>query len=195
LIDLINCLGLGAGFSAAWWRSQHNRHHAMPQRINHDVELFNTLPLLAFSKQIMKDPKSDVNFFLKHQSKLFMLVAGLIVFSFWRLYLAPRYALRKREYLDLIFCVLHFFVPFSFIPIHIYLLGAIVGGNYLIFNFALSHTHLPVAEEPKHWIEYCLTHTVDIEPSWWCDWFMGYLNYQIVSGLLSIKFAAWAVSD
>ena len=25
--------GLGCGMSGSWWRSQHNRHHAMPQKL------------------------------------------------------------------------------------------------------------------------------------------------------------------
>jgi len=36
--------GFGCGMSGSWWRSQHNRHHAMPQKLDHDVDL-NTLPL------------------------------------------------------------------------------------------------------------------------------------------------------
>jgi hypothetical protein len=50
----------------------------------------------------------------------------------------------------------------------------------MMSQFAMSHSHLEVADEPKHWVEYCLLHTVDVEPSWWCNWVMGYLNYQIV---------------
>jgi fatty acid desaturase len=36
-----------------------------------------------------------------------------------------------------------------------------------------------VTNEPLHWVEYALLHTVDVQHSWWCDWWMGYLNYQI----------------
>lgn len=50
---------------------------------------------------------------------------------------------------------------------------------YLFGNFALSHTHLPVTTEPTHWVEYGLLHTADVEQRPWCDWWMGYLNYQI----------------
>jgi fatty acid desaturase len=50
---------------------------------------------------------------------------------------------------------------------------------YLFGNFSLSHTHLPVTSEPTHWVEYSLVHTADIRPSLLCDWWMGYLNYQI----------------
>lgn len=50
---------------------------------------------------------------------------------------------------------------------------------YLFLNFTLSHTHLPVTTEPTHWVEYSLLHTADVEQTPWCDWWMGYLNYQI----------------
>ena len=43
--------GLGCGMSASYWRNQHNKHHASPQKINHDVDL-DTLPLVAFHKNI-----------------------------------------------------------------------------------------------------------------------------------------------
>jgi predicted heme/steroid binding protein len=39
--------GIGCGMSGAWWRNQHNKHHATPQKLKHDVDL-DTLPLVAF---------------------------------------------------------------------------------------------------------------------------------------------------
>ena len=39
--------------SGSWWRNQHNKHHAMPQKIGHDVDL-NTLPLVAFTEKVSK---------------------------------------------------------------------------------------------------------------------------------------------
>jgi hypothetical protein len=40
--------GIGCGMSGAWWRNQHNKHHATPQKLKHDVDL-DTLPLIAFN--------------------------------------------------------------------------------------------------------------------------------------------------
>jgi len=165
---------------AAWWRSQHNRHHAMPQRLNHDVDL-QTLPLIAFNSKILQNLAKDANFFIRNQTKLFMLIDGLLVFAFWRFYLCPRYAFKKRCYLDIVFVIVHFYMVFSFTTIPLYVFAMFIQGNYMLLNFALSHTHLPVTTKTQHWIVYCLGHTVDIEPVWWCDWLMGYLNYQIVS--------------
>lgn len=42
--------GLGCGMSGAWWRNQHNKHHATPQKMKHDVDL-DTLPLVAFHER------------------------------------------------------------------------------------------------------------------------------------------------
>ncbi len=50
---------------------------------------------------------------------------------------------------------------------------------FLGINFALSHSHLEVADQPTHWIEYSLTHTANIKSSPFVDYFMGYLNFQI----------------
>jgi len=74
----------------------------MPQRVQHDVDL-QTLPLLAFNKEIVKDSKDGKSFFVQHQSKLFFLVDTFLVCLFWRLYLCPRYALKKGAYTDLFF--------------------------------------------------------------------------------------------
>ena len=69
-----------------------------------------------------------------------------------------------------------FVYPMGVIP---YLLSFWLMTVYMLGNFSLSHTHLPLAEGQLHWVEYAFLHTTDIEPSWWCDWWMGYLNYQV----------------
>jgi acyl-CoA 6-desaturase (Delta-6 desaturase) len=43
--------GVGCGMSGSWWRVQHNKHHSMPQKLGHDVDL-NTLPLVAFTEKV-----------------------------------------------------------------------------------------------------------------------------------------------
>lgn len=46
-------------------------------------------------------------------------------------------------------------------------------------TFSLNHTFLPVTAEPTHWLEYSHIHIANFELAPWCDWAMGYLNYQI----------------
>merc|ERR1719247_645526 len=48
--------GVGCGMSAAWWRNQHNKHHATPQKLQHDVDL-DTLPLVAFHAEVAAGQK------------------------------------------------------------------------------------------------------------------------------------------
>jgi len=74
---------------------------------------------------------------------------------------------------------LHYIVGIYFFGFTNYMLGAWLTTIWLLGTFTLSHSHLPVTTENLHWVEYSLLHTVNIEPSWWCDWVMGYLNYQI----------------
>eukprot|EP00615_Pteridomonas_danica_P004963 CAMPEP_0114336340 /NCGR_PEP_ID=MMETSP0101-20121206/5641_1 /TAXON_ID=38822 ORGANISM="Pteridomonas danica, Strain PT" /NCGR_SAMPLE_ID=MMETSP0101 /ASSEMBLY_ACC=CAM_ASM_000211 /LENGTH=233 /DNA_ID=CAMNT_0001468229 /DNA_START=91 /DNA_END=789 /DNA_ORIENTATION=+ len=49
--------GVGCGMSGAWWRNQHNKHHATPQKLKHDVDL-DTLPLVAFNERIAEKARS-----------------------------------------------------------------------------------------------------------------------------------------
>jgi len=163
--------------SSSWWSSQHNRHHAMPQRLKHDVDL-ETLPLLAFNSKVVKDPKNGKGFFVQHQSILFLLIDTLLVSVMWKLYLHPRYILQKGTYLQLVFMGLHYAMAYQMGFLY-YFLSLWFASIYIFGNFALSHTHLPVTNGPVHWVEYALLHTMDVSPTFWCDWWMAYLNYQI----------------
>merc|ERR1711871_514498 len=93
--------GIGCGMSGAWWRNQHNKHHATPQKLQHDVDL-DTLPLVAFHAKIAARARSPlVKLWLRLQCYLFIPVSCLLVASGWQLYLHPRHALRtkrKREF-------------------------------------------------------------------------------------------------
>jgi len=166
--------------SGSWWRYQHNKHHAMPQRIHHDVDM-HSMPLFAFNTKVVETDGWRVNFLVRYQKYLFPILGTFLVVAVWKFFLNPRYAWRKKLYIDMFFMSLHYAaIIYLQISLIYYFIGVWVGSFYMISQFSLNHTHLPVAEEPKHWVEYCLSHTADIEPSWWCDWLMGYLNYQIV---------------
>jgi fatty acid desaturase 2 (delta-6 desaturase) len=138
--------GFGPGMSAVWWSSQHNRHHAMPQRLEHDVDL-ETLPLLAFNKRVVKSNRVDEGkgFFIQNQAVLFLLLDCFLVAWFWKLYLHPRYAIKKRAWTDLAFMGLHYYVVASQLGSVWMYMGAVwLSGIYIFGNFSLSHTHLPV---------------------------------------------------
>lgn len=102
-----------------------------------------------------------------------------IVGLYWKLYAHPKTAIHKRKWSDLAFMALHYFVFLQVCGLPTYLLLHWIQYAYYFGNFALSHTHLPVTKDRLHWVEYALNHTTNIHPSWWCNWWMGYLNLQI----------------
>lgn len=169
--------GLGDGMASKWWSSQHNRHHAMPQRLKHDVDL-ETLPLIAFNKGVVRHKKQGTGFFIQHQSTLFLLIDTLLVATMWKVYLHPRYVIQRGTYIQLLFMGLHYLFAYN-VGFVTYLVSVWLASIYIFGNFSLSHTHLPITEKPTHWVEYSLTHTMDITPGWMVDWWMAYLNYQI----------------
>ncbi|CAL8112295.1 unnamed protein product [Orchesella dallaii] len=137
------------GNSGTMWRRRHNVHHAMPQRIGRDIDLDN-LPVLLINIKLMDDPNHANHLFYRYQGSGGNLCNSNLLFV----------------------CILNWVLA----------LGKFtncIAISYLFFNFGLSHTHLPVTDKPTHWVEHGLVHTADVDQRPWCDWWMGYLNYQI----------------
>jgi fatty acid desaturase len=181
--------GVGCGMSAGWWRSQHNRHHATPQKLQHDVDL-DTLPLVAFNSAIAARTKSPViRTWLRLQAALFIPVSCVLVALGWQFYLHPRYVIRKREYAEGASMLLRYYLAFGVVlaeyswahSIALYLTYNAFAAAYIFTNFALSHTHLPVSRpgDYLHWVEYASSHTTNITSGPICNWWMAYLNFQI----------------
>ena len=154
--------GVGCGMSGAWWRNQHNKHHATPQKLQHDVDL-DTLPLVAFHAKIAARARSPlVKLWLRLQCYLFIPVSCLLVALGWQLYLHPRHALRTKRKRELACMALRYVLLFGVVlrgmdhPVWAYLAYNQVAASYIFTNFSLSHTHLPVteADEFVHWVEY-----------------------------------------
>lgn len=59
-------IGLFIGLSGTRWRRQHNRHHAMPQRLKHDVDL-DTMPLLAHNPKVLNKSEQGIGFMIRNQ--------------------------------------------------------------------------------------------------------------------------------
>jgi len=181
--------GCGCGMSAAWWRSQHNKHHATPQKLQHDVDL-DTLPLVAFHSTIASQARSPVlKAWLRAQAVLFVPLSCLLVAFGWQVFLHPRHALRTKRgfegfsmaarYAVLFLCV---FKNLSWpSAIGAYVLYDQIASSYIFTNFSLSHTHLPVsgADDYLHWVEYAAKHTTNIAAGPICNWWMANLNFQI----------------
>jgi len=183
--------GVGCGMSAAWWRNQHNKHHATPQKLKHDVDL-DTLPLLAFhAKVAAKARGAFAKQWLKLQCYLFIPLSCLLVASGWQLYLHPRHSFRTKRYRELAMVGLRFVLLFGVVFKDLTWLQALgaynlynqIAASYIFTNFSLSHTHLPVSEADDylHWVEYAAKHTTNIESGYFdvVDWWMANLNFQI----------------
>ncbi len=183
--------GFGCGMSGAWWRIQHNKHHAAPQKLQHDVDL-DTLPLVAFNAVIAKLGRKSpfMRVWLPLQHYLFPVVTCSLVALFWQLYLHPRHMVRTKRVTEMVAVAARYlFVAFlgSQAGLSVgqtvltYLAYQFFGAGYIFVNFALSHTHLPVsqADEHAHWLEYSSKYTIDITPNVFTNWWMAYLNFQI----------------
>jgi len=182
--------GVGCGMSAGWWRSQHNRHHAAPQKLKHDADL-DTLPLVAFNAACTKGVRSPaLRKWLQAQAYLFMPMTCFLVVLGWQLFLHPRYMLRTSQWTEMVALLVRYCFVSSLVPVYgaswtavlgSYLLVQQIAGSYIFTNFALSHTHLDVTQpnEHVHWCEYASVHTTNLSNHWFVNWWMAYLNFQI----------------
>ena len=183
--------GLGCGMSGSWWRSQHNRHHAMPQKLGHDVDL-DTLPLVAFTSKVVKRIGFSQKIWIRLQAFLFPLITTLLVALGWQFYLHPRHVLRKKEMSEAVVLILRYVLWSLFVTPHfglaqstmIYLLYTWAGANYIFLNFAVSHTHFPTVPKDDtdvDWVRYSSDYTMNVSPGplYFISWWMSYLNFQI----------------
>lgn len=176
----------------------HNKHHATPQKIGHDLDL-DTTPLAAFFDTACEDnrPRPFLKNWLRFQAWTFLpITSGMFVMAMWLLFLHPREVLRKGLW-ERGFWMLSAHVVRTALISHVTgwsvassyaALWACfwVSGVYLFGHFSLSHTHLPVVdrEEHKTWVHYAVEHTADINPdNPLINWIMGYLNCQVLHHL------------
>jgi hypothetical protein len=176
----------------------HNKHHAAPQKIGHDIDL-DTAPLVAFHNNAMENKKHNalIKLWLKYQAYSFLPVtSGLLVMPFWAFYLHPRKVIRDKNVGQALFILsghavrVLLFMRFghtNFFSAALYHLIAIwLTGIYLFGQFSLSHTFTPTIDknENPNWVRYAIEHTVDISPNnKLVGWIMGYLNNQVIHHL------------
>jgi len=183
--------GLGCGMSGSWWRAQHNKHHSMPQKLGHDVDL-NTLPLVAFTNKVVKKMGKVGRWWIKNQALLFPLITTLLVALGWQFFLHPRHVVRVKNVPEMFSMGIRYVLWTIFVTpkfgllgsTGIYLLYTWVGANYIFINFALSHTHLPVVAKDDvevDWVRFASDYTINISPGpfGFVNWWMGYLNFQV----------------
>jgi len=90
-------MGFGGGVSSSVWNSMHQKHHATPQKIKHDIDL-DTTPLVAFFNRAFEENtngKAAARFmnrwWMRFQAWTFLpIVNGVLVHLFWTYYLHPK---------------------------------------------------------------------------------------------------------
>jgi len=191
-------IGFGLSSSASMWNNMHQKHHATPQKIKHDLDI-DTVPLVAFYNTAVQNAKSQTHSksWFQWQALTFIPVtSGGVVMLFWLFYLHPRQVIRKGLVFEGV-CMLasHIVKTWLIMQTTGWGLGTAyaafwftrwVAGMYLFGNFSLSHTHCDVVgeHEYKNWVEFAVHHTVDITPgNFMVDWWMGYLNCQVIHHL------------
>uniref|UniRef100_A0A6C0JH73 Fatty acid desaturase domain-containing protein n=1 Tax=viral metagenome TaxID=1070528 RepID=A0A6C0JH73_9ZZZZ len=180
------------------WNNMHNKHHATPQKIGHDIDL-DTAPLVAFYDSSSENNQMSQmkKLWLKYQAYTFLpLTSGLLVMPFWSFYLHPKKVFRDKNIKQALYilaghvvriCLFLKIMPMSLFNACLYHFMAIwISGIYLFGHFSLSHTFTPTIDknENPNWVRYAIEHTVDISPNnRFVGWFMGYLNNQVIHHL------------
>jgi fatty acid desaturase len=183
--------GVGCGMSGGWWRNQHNKHHSMPQKLGHDVDL-QTLPLLAFTEKVVKKAGMPQKLWIRIQAFMFPLLTCFLVASGWQFFLHPRYMVRTQKWGEVATLLVRYVLWYSaFVPLFgvlgackLYFVYNTIAADYIFTNFAVSHTHLPtVAKDDTKvdWVQYAAIHTMNCKPGPFnfVNWWMSYLNFQI----------------
>jgi fatty acid desaturase/cytochrome b involved in lipid metabolism len=173
-------MGFGGGVSASVWNSMHNKHHATPQKIKHDIDLDTTPAVAFFNTAFEKNtngPKSAKfmnRLWMRLQAWTFLpLVNGIFVHLFWTYYLHPRKVLglgpvttsvkdklQNVKWLEAVSMSLsHVVIPtifmtysnYSFLTSYFLLMICNFWNFiYLFGHFSLSHTFTDVIPEDKH---------------------------------------------
>lgn len=173
-------MGFGGGVSSSVWNSMHQKHHATPQKVKHDIDL-DTTPFVAFFDRAFEDNTNGKvtarfmnRWWMRLQAWTFLpVVNGILVHLFWTYYLHPKKvfnrlcAAKTREvYLETAFEAICMSASHIVMPIVFYTGGATGGGLlwcyfllmivnfwnfiYLFGHFSLSHTFTGVIPEDKH---------------------------------------------
>lgn len=137
--------------SGSWWRSQHNKHHAMPQKLGHDVDL-NTLPLVAFTEKVVKKIGMPLKSWLALQAFMFPTITTLLVALGWQYFLHIKHIIRTRNIGEGVSIIVRHIIWTMIVTQHFGLQQSVllflaynwISANYIFINFAVSHTHLDV---------------------------------------------------
>lgn len=163
------------GGSSNWWTSKHNRHHLLPNVLDHDPDI-HTDPLFVWSKMM----KGGV--WNKLQAFYFPILGPPLGIVFMNI-LVVRYSIRHREWTTLA-CILGFSAVWMayFGPLHMFLMR-IGQGLWFQWVVAVNHfaeeVHDKATAESLNWVQLVADTTSNVTGNWFMNWFTGHLNYQI----------------
>ncbi|CAL8112317.1 unnamed protein product [Orchesella dallaii] len=164
------------GHSAIFWRRYHSLHHAQTSRLKHDLD-FEHLPVVLLNINVIDDPKKDQNIVLRHP---LLLAPVALLFQTWKLQFweTGTHLVKHRIPSEILAIGIYYFFAWH-VGILPWIVCTAMTMSHFGFTTSLNHSYLPITTKPTHWVEQALVHTVNIEQSWWCDWWMFYLNFQI----------------
>ena len=167
------------GGSARWWRNRHNKHHAMPNSIEHDGDL-RTTPFFAWDDILVKKVPT---FLLRIQHILFIPMLVLYVPVFF--ITTKLFVFRKKYWDEMGLIFIHFLLSSLFYNNFFdfalfYFIGFAIQGVYLGVMFGLNHYALPrVNDDSTDWVEWQLVST--------CNWGVKSTFAQYASGFLNLQ--------
>ncbi|MGI8769673.1 MAG: fatty acid desaturase family protein [Propionibacteriaceae bacterium] len=182
------CGNVLTGLSYGWWQDKHLRHHANPNHEGQDPDVGEGI--ISWSEKQQAKKSGFARWFSRHQAWFFF---PLLTFEGWQLKVAGLRSLRQRPrgtrlleagllvghvavYLSALFILLNPVQALVFIAIHQAVYGLLLG-----CAFAPNHKGMPMPEAGSrlsHLHKQVIT-ARDITGSWWVDFMLGGLNYQI----------------
>ncbi len=191
--NTVVCLIAGnlvSGLSIGWWVDKHNRHHANPNKEDHDPDIGEGV--LAFTTTHAAARRGPIaKAITRHQAKLFFPLLtlegiNLHVSSIAYLWQAKSARLRRTEialltfnlavYFGVLFAILPFGHAVAFIAVH-----QAVFGVYMGCSFAPNHKGMLViaADEKVDYLRRQVLTSRNVRGGWFVDELLGGLNYQI----------------
>ena len=171
--------GLLKGGSARWWRNRHNKHHAMPNSIEHDGDL-RTTPFFAWDSVLIRQVPT---YLLRVQHIIFIPIMFVYVPVF---FITTKLFIIRNEYWDeLAIIFLHFYFSSFFVTniadfVIFYMIGYSIQGFYLGIMFALNHfTMGRIDNVETTWEKWQMDAT--------CNWGVGNRYAEVLSGFLNIQ--------
>jgi len=176
-----------------WWNAKHNSHHAKTNVNTQDPDVIAD-PLFVFGEDHAKkrakfnaknSKKKPVHY--PYQQYIFVVFSAL--FHLRYLFVNVRHVVKKRKYLEMLLIALMFALFFSTTTPVFGLAGALLywfvcrslHSMWFIWVTQTNHIPMDIHAENRYesWLDLQLHGTLNIETSWFNDWFTGHLNFQI----------------